>query len=936
MDIVIKSNLRKTGINLNNVMPKQQSFASNPAVQTQPETKELQTNPAHLPVKTPISYSNTGTLTLPYDTKVHTYKLSNGQRVIIIPKEGETVVKTYVNCGAMNEPDKVRGISHYIEHNLFNGSEGLEEGDFFKVVNGMGANTNASTSFSVTDYFIKSHLLNDGDLEQKIKIHASMLETPFFKQEKLDKEKGIVNSEINMITSNASGLAFNKTLKNLYNINSTSSDMIGGTTDNITNLTREDVVDYYNKNYYPANMVTVITGEIEPDETIKLISKHFKSNRKPPQAKVHENLKPITKTIREDIISDKTPATTIVMAFNGPPNNSEKEEVLLDALENILAGSRSSRLDRKLKQFNTSAWMTEERISNKPTDGKAIIIASDSSDENSEKVLKVMFNEIARLQDEPPTDEEMQIMKKQLLKGFSGIFESSHGINFAIGTALLDGKLERIGEYEKTINSLTADDIVKFAKKYLDLNKTAVTVMHPKSADIESIKANHKAAISFSRKKQAINMKKVTEYQLPNNVLLVTNDISTRNSYMSVEFECKDQFMTKPAAYLILDKMLNEGSAFKTEEEFTTTRQKDGISQYFNSGSQTINAYSNFDIDDAGKAMKLFKEVLYNPRFEQDAFEHAKNDIRENIMMSEKSADVNLDWELYKGMVRGYTNDEILESLDHVTMEDLKELHSNILNNAQARVVISAPFSKQPELFNTAIAELGSMKAVREHEPISLEKYKEIKETKVISEADNKNQANIIQAYQFETNGNLKDYITLQLMNSILGSGTSSRLFNDLREEQKLAYRVRSSVALGDSVGRIKLSIGTTTENSETGEISYDNVQKSLEGFKNHINKMINEKVSDEELRNAKLGLKNALLSVCEDAGGKTDALMAGLSSSYGTSRENQKLEIVDQITAEDIQNAAKHIFSGKPIYSVVATKNTLKYNEEYLNALKK
>ena len=273
--------------------------------QTNPQINELQKVQPDFNVKAPIAYTKTGEMSFPYDTKAHCYKLANGQKVIIIPQEGETVVKTYVNTGSMNEPDNLRGISHYIEHNLFNGSEGLKEGDFFKQTDKMGAYTNASTGFAETNYFISSNLLNEGDLERKIKLHASMLETPLFAIEKLEKEKGIVNSEINMITSRPENIAINKMLKNLYGIKSTSTDMIGGTTDNITNLTREDVVNYYNNNYYPANMVTVITGEVNPDETIKLISKHFTSKKQPSQQRHTEKLAPITKTVREDIISDK-------------------------------------------------------------------------------------------------------------------------------------------------------------------------------------------------------------------------------------------------------------------------------------------------------------------------------------------------------------------------------------------------------------------------------------------------------------------------------------------------------------------------------------------------------------------------------------------------------------------------------------------------------
>lgn len=72
--------------------------------------------------------------------------------------------------------------------------------------------------------------------------------------------------------------------------------MIGGTTSNITNITREDVVDYFNQNYYPANMVTVITGEVDPEQTMKLMSKYFTSTKHPPSSRHFEELKPIDQT----------------------------------------------------------------------------------------------------------------------------------------------------------------------------------------------------------------------------------------------------------------------------------------------------------------------------------------------------------------------------------------------------------------------------------------------------------------------------------------------------------------------------------------------------------------------------------------------------------------------------------------------------------------
>lgn len=444
-----------------------QSFKGEEGTTTKPQVEKLPDVKPDYAVKTPMPYTKTGEMNFPYDTKAYCYKLANGQKVIIVPQEGETVLRTYVNSGSMNEPDNLRGISHYIEHNLFNGSEGLEEGEFFKAVDKMGASTNASTGFAETNYYISSNLLNDADLENKIRLHASMLETPIFAIDKLEKEKGIVNSEINMILSKPENLAINKTLKNLYGIKSTSTDLIGGTTDNITNLTREDVVNYYNNNYFPANMVTVITGDVKPDETIQLISKYFTSKRQPNKARHFEPLIPTDKTVREDIISNKATGTTIVVGFNGPKSNDTREKIYISALSRLLSMSPTSRIDKNIKKYNAGSWIEKEKISTNPKDGTVVMLISECVDENSEDILKTIFTEIANIANNPPTDDEMQIIKKKMLYSYSNTFEKSFATNNLIGTSILENNEDYINSFEQIVKSMTAEDLVNTAKSIL-------------------------------------------------------------------------------------------------------------------------------------------------------------------------------------------------------------------------------------------------------------------------------------------------------------------------------------------------------------------------------------------------------------------------------------------------------------------------------------
>lgn len=888
-------------------------------------------------VKTPLKYNKTGIIDFPFDTKAHCYKLSNGQKVVIIPQEGETIVKSYINTGSMNEPDNLRGISHFIEHNLFNGSDGLDEGDFFKQVNNMGASTNASTGLDQTNYYISSNLLDDKDLETKIKLHASMLETPMFAAEKLLKEKEIVNSEINMITSDPENIAINRMLKNLYGIKTTSEDIIGGTTDNINNITRDDVVNYFNNNYYPSNIVTVITGEVDPDKTIELISKYFSSTKQAPNNRHDEEFKPIEKPIREDIISDKATATSIVMGFCGPKSSDVKERVYTDALLTILSNSPSSKINNKIKKYAATSEAEDERISSNNQNSRAIIFSADSDESSSEKVLKEMLREIENIKKNPPTETELNMTKKLLLKGLSSIFENSHLTSDAIGDSFLDNNQDYIKNYENIINNMTSDDIVKTAEKYLNTNKVSIAVVHPNTATKESILNNYKS-ISFTGnvKKDAINMNKVKEYEFNNNYRLITNDTKTNNVDIYYKLHTQIDFKPKPACALVLEELLNEGNIFKNQEDLDLQLANEGILKSFSASNKNISCNISCDSENADKAIYEINNILENPRFLEADFELAKETIKKNIETSEKSASDKLNSELFKGLPKGYTKEELLESLKNLSLDDVKNLYQDIKHHSKGMIAISAPFSKNEELKNKIFNSISSLNNVKKFEIENLEKiYEPVNETKVLCDTDFKNQAEILMAYKFKQNNNIKDIATVNLLNIILGGNASSRLFNDLRENQKLAYHVKSNYKNFSDTGLLTLKILTTTDNKETGEQHFENIEKAIEGFKKHIQNLKSEQVTDEELRSAKLFLKNAILNSSHSNSGKNSALINSIVSPYGIDRQNQLLSEIDNITKEDIYNAANYILNTKPTYSILATSDTLKANENYLTSLK-
>ena len=225
--------------------------------------------------------------------------------------------------------------------------------------------------------------------------------------------------------------------------------------------------------------------------------------------------------------------------------------------------SKTSRIDKKLKDLNSSSITQIERISTKPNDGRAIMIMADGTEENSEKIIKTIYNEIAQISTNPPTDDELNVVKKRMLKEFSNLFEYSAYTNALIGGVFLDNDLNMMTDFAKIVNSITPQDITDAAKKYLDLNKCSMTVVHPSTATQESIKENYNKAsgVAFSGsavKKQAVNMDTVKEYRLNNNFEVVLHDTKNDNACFDILYS--NSILpknVKPAAASLLFKILN-------------------------------------------------------------------------------------------------------------------------------------------------------------------------------------------------------------------------------------------------------------------------------------------------------------------------------------------------------------------------------------------
>ena len=916
------------------------SFAQNPTNDNQVE--ELSNVVPSYNVSKPISYAKIEDIKLPNSLTAHYYKLANGQKVVIVPKKGPTVIKSYVNTGSLNEPDKVRGISHYIEHNLFNGSEALGDKDYIDEVHKMGAYTNASTSFSVTDYEIDSNLIDDNDLEKQISLHAGMLQTPKFLQDKLNKEKKIVNSEINMYMSNDSANAETLTLKNLFNIRSTSPNLVTGTTDNIDALTRPDVVDYFNNNYYPANMVTVITGDVDEGQAMELVSKYFNSTKSPSNNRTFEKMVPINHSVRQDIISNKnTGAAEIYLGFAGYENNNEKDQIYLRAVNQLLFGLAHARIKETEQKYSTSINPSVERLGTRPNDKSGIIIKANVPEEYVESALKDIYNVIEGVVVNPPTYEEFAAIKSNIKKVNSISMQSSNALNFHLGMDFLNGTHYKTANYSSIIDNMTYDDFINTARKYYDLNKAVITVLHPKNTSKETIETNYKKVksnLSFTGaiNKTPVDMQSISQYKMPNNFDIVFIDEDTDVVNYSLEFFNKDKSPKKAAIADLLNDMFKYcGTKKHNWQELAKVSDINAINSGLSASTSNLCISGSFPVDKSNIALDMYRENILLPDLTPELFNNAVKHLKDAYSTAEPSAFDKYDKAIYEGTQKAYSVKDKFQSLNDITYNDVIGLYNELLTKSQGQIVVTGPFSKYPQLKQQIFDNTMGFYPVLPKDTTPAKCYKPNDKVQVHTVETNCNQAEIIEGYKFKQNGNIKDDTCIMLMNSILGMGQGSRLHNDLREQRHLAYLVESFYQTHGDSGVLNLYIKTTTNNNETGEYTPDNIKKSIDGFNENIYKIMTQPVTDDELQKAKKAMKSGLLSSLEMNSAKNAMIGDFATTPYGVSFINEQFKMIDNITPQDIMNTAKNIFSNKPIYSIAATKDALDANKDYLDKLR-
>lgn len=864
------------------------------------------------------------------NTQGRMYKLDNGQNVVIIPKKGPTTIKTYVSTGSFNEA-KNRGISHYIEHNLFNGCNSLGPNEFVEKVTATGGQYNASTDTSNTNYWVRSPLHKDTDLSLYLKMHADMLMYPTFADNMLEKEKGPVISEIQMYQDDPYDKVFNTVIKNLYGIKADYQGLIAGSSKIIQNLNRNDVLEYYNQNYRPDKMTTVIVGDVEPEKTMDILSPLFNKKQVTQEQlnkpQFDEPLNLIQKTVREDITSPNINTEIVALGFSGPKNNDLKGTMTSGALLTALTGYANSRLIKALKPLNATPVAEMQTMSSNLNNPQMLQILANFKTGQQEDGLKTIWNTVNEMAQNPVSNEELTIIKNTMKDNLSGASESSTDIATLVGDAMVGhGDIAYYTEKEKLIDSITPQDIQNAAKQFLDLNKASVVMLHPQTTKQVGFGSNHVEKFKFND---------IKEYDLNNNLrVVVNNNPQATKASVNLMLKTDKDATLKPGVANILGRMLAKSTKNYNGEQLNQLVDTYKLDIDVIANSNGLFVSSSTTKGNLPIGIRVMKEILLNANLNEEYFKKVKGEIKNDYNSVTDSPDERALEALHPDAPEGNTRRKILENIDKVTLDDVKEMYNYIISNSQGTAVIDGQFNMNtmPDqmLFNELHAGLKLNKPYHtqpERNSVALQ------QNIVITEAKDRDQAEITQVYKIRQGKNIKDHAALVVLNEILGGNSNSRLFTDLREKQKLAYRVNSHLEGNNQYKNLILSIKTTTEDDLKGA-SYDNLKKSIDGFKMHINKLMTEPVSEKELETAKLEIKTGIAESMQYSYSRAFRLQNGLPTEYGAHYTSQFIDAIEQITPLDIQSAAKVYLSQPSVISLIASPNTINNSKPYLESL--
>lgn len=836
------------------------------------------------------------------------YKLDNGQTVVVQEVKNNPIVTidTWIKTGSIDEEDSNNGVAHFLEHLFFKGTKTHEPGEFDKILETKGAITNAATSKDFTHYYIT---IPSKDFDLAMDLHGDMILHPLIPRKEMEKERKVVLEEISKDLNSPTKIMQDNLNSMLYTTHPYKRKVIGRS-DVIETITRDQVLSFYNKNYSPSNMVTVIIGDVDANHAIEKTKEAFNAEYKKQTKTIYTKEAPLTKQQKKVEYLD-TESGYMVIGFRGTPID-DKDSYALDVLATILGDGRSSVLNQVLKEKKRIAFSVDAGNSTFRDDG-IFYISANYEPTKCKIVQDTIFNEIEKIQKNGVTDDQLKLAKNIIERSTYYSRESITNIATEIGyTMALTNDIKFYDTYLDNIKNVSKEDAKKVAEKYLGINRSAVSIVLPKSAKevpVASLTQQAPATAELVSENAQTQKYKLSDgatmLYTPNNV----NDIIAISIYAKGGQLAEQKAGT---ANLTATAMMR-GTKNYTSLELSQVLEDNGIKIQPSASADAFAINVLTTKDEYDKTLELLNEVVNNATFEDYEIDKVKTE-KLNTIKRNKDVPLQRAIEEYRDLI--YQNSpysissKILEkNIPNITKEDIINYYNSIFAPKNLVISINGNIDK-----DKTIQDLNNIFKPKENaKNFDFAQYNSKIPTvttprQTIQKVPTTETAWILLGWQ--TNGvlNEKDYATLQVIDSLLGSGMSSRLFKDLREQEGLAYQLGSGYSPNVLRGSFLLYIGT---NPQT-------LDKAKSGLFAEITRLKTEYVGDKELQDAKEKLLGNYVIGLETNLDKASNIGWYEASTRGYEFKDKYEKLINSVTDSDIIEIANKYFTDDYILSIV------------------
>lgn len=404
------------------------------------------------------------------------HKLENGLRILMVPLPNFQSVSMgiFVGVGSRYESTAQAGMSHFIEHMLFKGTQKRPTARLIaEAIEGVGGVSNAYTSQENTVYYAK---VAAPQIDTAIDVLVDLIRNPLFVPAEIEKERLIIGEEINMVYDIPDSWV-NVLIDQVMWPHHPLGQNIAGTHQSLAGFNREDILDFFEKSYHPQNLLIALGGAFEPEHVVSKLSALL-ADWQPNTPPTFESA-PSLQTGPHCYVEDR-PIEQGHFCL-GLPGLSRKDpqRYVLSILNTILGDGMSSRLFLNIREEKGLAYAVDSGL-NFLQDTGSLIVYAGVDPKRAPEALQAVLDELECLRHEPVPAQELR-KAKEYLKGrlVLGLEDSFSRAAWVAYQALFMDTIKAPEDVLNAYEAVTVDDIQAVAQKIINPNTYNLAAIGP-------------------------------------------------------------------------------------------------------------------------------------------------------------------------------------------------------------------------------------------------------------------------------------------------------------------------------------------------------------------------------------------------------------------------------------------------------------------------